>query len=62
MKKLEENHSLILGIVLLCAVGCYFIGFSKGTIVFIVLGAILEIAFWCGFFTTYNNSDDSTRD
>lgn len=42
---------LLIGI-LTAAIGCYFIGSVKAMGFFIVLGALLEIAFWVGLLKT----------
>ncbi|WP_210401665.1 hypothetical protein [Lacimicrobium sp. SS2-24] len=46
--KLAENHSIILILLLLGAAGSYYYGFTQGVFGFLVLGVLLEIAFWVG--------------
>ncbi len=48
MGKLAENHSIILILLLLGAAGSYYYGFTQGVFGFLVLGVLLEIAFWVG--------------
>ncbi len=49
----KQNKWLMLGILFLCALVCYAVGFIVGAIAFVVIGAILELAFWIGVFRKF---------
>jgi hypothetical protein len=49
----KQNRWLLLGILALCAIACYAVGFISGVIVFIAIGAILELSFWFGVFRKF---------
>ena len=42
----EQNKSLILGLLLLCAIAYYLVGFVGGAIALVAIGAVLELTFW----------------
>jgi hypothetical protein len=41
---------LLLGALLCLALVCYFVGSVIGAMAFIVMGVLLELAFWIGIF------------
>tara|TARA_R110000868_G_scaffold46756_5_gene154207 strand:- start:229 stop:399 length:171 start_codon:yes stop_codon:yes gene_type:complete len=41
---------LLLGALICLALVCYFVGSVTGAIAFIVMGVLLETAFWLGIF------------
>ncbi|WP_445429031.1 hypothetical protein [Alishewanella sp. HL-SH05] len=41
---------MIIGL-LLAALICYGYGFSSGTVIFVMLGMVLELGFWLGLFS-----------
>jgi len=49
----KQNKWLMLGILLLCAVACYAVGFIAGVIAFVAIGVILELLFWLGVFRKF---------
>ena len=49
----RQNKSLILGLMLLCAIVCYIFGFIGGAIALVAIGAALELTFWFIGFRAY---------
>jgi uncharacterized membrane protein len=49
---IKQNKSLILGLLLLCAIACYLFGFVVGAIALVAIGAVLELTFWVVGFRT----------
>jgi hypothetical protein len=45
---------LLLGALICLSLVCYFIGSAIGSIVFIVLAVLLELAFWVGIFKPHH--------
>ena len=45
---------LLLTAFICLAVLCYFIGSKTGAIAFIIMGVVLELAFWLGIFRSSN--------
>jgi hypothetical protein len=45
---------LLLGALICLALVCYFIGSAIGSIAFIVLAVLLELAFWIGIFKPHH--------
>ncbi|MGJ8682265.1 hypothetical protein [Paraglaciecola sp.] len=41
---------LMLGALICLALVCYFVGSVTGAVSFIILGILLEVAFWVGIF------------
>ena len=41
---------LVLGALLCLALVCYFVGSILGAVAFIIMGVLLELAFWVGIF------------
>ncbi|MGI2171439.1 hypothetical protein ACROAE_14815 [Shewanella sp. MF05960] len=41
---------LLLAALICLALVCYFVGSATGAVAFIVMGILLEIAFWLGIF------------
>ncbi len=51
----KQNKWRMLGLLALCAIVCYAVGFIGGAIAFVAIGAILELAFWFGVFRKFQN-------
>jgi membrane protein implicated in regulation of membrane protease activity len=50
---------IILAVLILAAIACYSYGNSTGLFVFIVVGVIVELAFWFGVFSKKDNHSSS---
>lgn len=50
---------LILAALIIAAIACYSYGSSTGLFVFIIIGAIFELAFWFGIFSRKSNHSNS---
>ena len=50
---------LILAVLIIAAIACYSYGSSTGLFVFIIIGAIFELAFWLGIFSKRSNNTHS---
>jgi len=50
---------LILAALIIAAIACYSYGSSTGLFVFIIIGAIFELAFWFGVFSKKDKHSSS---
>lgn len=52
----KPGKYLLLGALLCLALVCYFVGSVLGAVAFIVMGILLELAFWVGIFKSSNKN------
>lgn len=46
----KSGKYLLLGALFCLALVCYFVGSVLGAVAFIIMGGLLELAFWVGIF------------
>jgi hypothetical protein len=51
----RQNKSLMMGLLLLCAVACYAFGLTLGAFVIVAIGAVFELTVWGVGFRSYRN-------
>ncbi len=56
------SRVLLLTLLIVGALTCYFAGSTTGTVAFFVLGGVLEIAFWFGLFKGFKKRGSRALD